>query len=93
MDPRSKAIELVQAAGALILDFDGPGCDVFAGFPAADVAKELIKHIDFEIDTDDPLAVLRRAVGIGTLKPSIGSSPISNASPSRALQRPLESGS
>ncbi len=65
MDPRSKAIELVQAADALILDFDGPVCDVFAGYPASEVAKELIKHVDFEVETDDPLEVLRRAVEVG----------------------------
>ncbi len=65
MDPRSKAIELVQAADALILDFDGPICDVFAGYPAAQVASELIRQVDFEIQTEDPLDVVRRAVQLG----------------------------
>lgn len=53
--------------GPLLLDFDGPVCSIFAGYPAPRVAAELIALLDAE-DTampsevrseSDPLAVLR----------------------------------
>lgn len=54
---------------ALLLDFDGPICSVFAGYPAPKVAVELranLTHYGVDITEDvaatsDPLAVLRWA--------------------------------
>jgi HAD superfamily hydrolase (TIGR01509 family) len=54
---------------SLLLDFDGPVCDIFAGYPAPTVASELTASLDREnIDIppsirfgDDPLEVLRWA--------------------------------
>lgn len=54
-------------SGPLLLDFDGPVCSVFAGYPAPRVAAELIALLDAEGITlppevrgeCDPLAILR----------------------------------
>jgi HAD superfamily hydrolase (TIGR01509 family) len=49
----------------LLLDFDGPVCAVYAGVPAADVARKLRERVRAEFgvtiseDLDDPLDVLR----------------------------------
>lgn len=45
----------------VLLDFDGPLCDVFAGFPAPDVARHLEGISGESFETDDPLEVLRGA--------------------------------
>lgn len=53
--------------GPLLLDFDGPVCSIFAGYPAPQVAGELIARLrevgaepPAEVASyDDPLAVLR----------------------------------
>jgi HAD superfamily hydrolase (TIGR01549 family) len=44
-----------------LLDFDGPLCDVFAGLPAPNVARQLEKIAGVSFETDDPLDVLERA--------------------------------
>lgn len=41
MNDRDRLAELLAGPGALLLDFDGPVCSVFAGYPAPDVASEL----------------------------------------------------
>jgi phosphoglycolate phosphatase len=48
----------MAAYKAIILDFDGPMCNVFAGYPASDVAAAV--HTEFGLDTgsDDPLSYL-----------------------------------
>jgi HAD superfamily hydrolase (TIGR01662 family) len=43
MNDRDRLAELFAGSGALLLDFDGPVCSVFAGYPAPDVASELRK--------------------------------------------------
>jgi HAD superfamily hydrolase (TIGR01549 family) len=61
----------------VLLDFDGPVCDVFAGLPARDIAERLrelvMPHLTPTpadvVETDDPLHVLRR---VGELAPSFG---------------------
>ncbi|MCD0482035.1 HAD hydrolase-like protein [Streptacidiphilus sp. ASG 303] len=69
---------LVEATDAVLFDFDGPICDVFAGAPAPEVAKELAGIVarqapelahDAEA-TDDPMEVHRisEAGGEGLLK-------------------------
>nr|WP_308129100.1 HAD-IA family hydrolase [Actinoplanes polyasparticus] len=53
--------------GPLLLDFDGPVCSIFAGYPALRVASELVALLDVKGVTlprevrkeSDPLAVLR----------------------------------
>jgi HAD superfamily hydrolase (TIGR01509 family) len=59
--------ELLAETDAILLDFDGPICRIFAGYPAADVAAELVdvlyRHgIDVPsplTSETDPLEVLR----------------------------------
>jgi phosphoglycolate phosphatase len=55
----------------LLLDFDGPVCSVFAGFPAADVARCLREYLRDEVPdgwmayTDDPHEILRASAELG----------------------------
>ncbi|PSK61953.1 Phosphoglycolate phosphatase [Micromonospora sp. MH33] len=59
---------LLREVGAVLLDFDGPVCSVFAGYPAPKVAGELVdvlrrRGVDVPPDLasePDPLEVLRR---------------------------------
>ncbi|WP_411125911.1 HAD family hydrolase [Streptomyces sp. x-19] len=50
----------------VLLDFDGPVCSVFAGFPAPDVARRLVEVLSgpdgppLGHEEPDPLALLRR---------------------------------
>jgi hypothetical protein len=66
-DPR--LTDVFAAARYVLLDFDGPVCDVFAGTPAHDVAENLRAHLsaryaeplpDDILATDDPLLIVRR---------------------------------
>jgi len=56
--------QLVANAKAVILDFDGPMCDVFAALPANKVASELMAQLPalglsaLSPDPEDPLAIL-----------------------------------
>lgn len=65
----STLAEVLEATRAVLFDFDGPICDVFAGRPAPDVARHLAETLS-EFDsalgskahgTDDPMEVLRLA--------------------------------
>ncbi|MEV4119475.1 HAD family phosphatase [Micromonospora sp. NPDC049645] len=64
---------LLGGVGAVLLDFDGPVCSIFAGYPAAHVAAELVdvlrrRGVDVppELASEpDPLEVLRRSVTMG----------------------------
>lgn len=57
----------LTGAAAVFFDFDGPLCDVFAGYPAVGVARELAQlatqaepSLNGKLsETDDPLEVLR----------------------------------
>ncbi|PJN02331.1 haloacid dehalogenase [Streptomyces sp. CB01201] len=59
--------ETLAEARAVLLDFDGPVCDVFAGLPASKVARELAQLVGTRDEglgakaaaTDDPIEVLR----------------------------------
>ena len=59
---------LLGEVGAVLLDFDGPVCSIFAGYPAPQVAAELVdvlrrQGVDVPPDLasePDPLEVLRR---------------------------------
>ncbi|PZF84399.1 HAD family hydrolase [Micromonospora deserti] len=64
---------LLAGVGAVLLDFDGPVCSIFAGYPAPQVAAELVdvlrRHgVDVPPDLasePDPLEVLRRTGSAG----------------------------
>ncbi|MFJ9798385.1 HAD family hydrolase [Streptomyces sp. NPDC101145] len=61
--------EILANAGVVFFDFDGPVCDVFAGLPASEVAKQLASLLASKdaaagakaAETDDPIEVLRIA--------------------------------
>lgn len=59
------AAAMVAQATAVLLDFDGPICRLFAGVRSADVAADLRRYLDRrrapvpDDGTGDPLAVLR----------------------------------
>lgn len=63
--------DILRTARVLLLDFDGPVCSIFAGYPAAAVAEELRKviascgdAIPTEVrDSDHPLRMLRQLAG------------------------------
>ncbi|MET9929736.1 MULTISPECIES: HAD family hydrolase [unclassified Streptomyces] len=62
-------IETLANARVVLFDFDGPVCDVFAGLPAPEVARELTALLSARDEaagakaaqTDDPIEVLRIA--------------------------------
>ncbi|MYV69919.1 HAD-IA family hydrolase [Streptomyces sp. SID2131] len=66
--------EILANARVLLFDFDGPVCDVFAGVPAPEVARELTALLSARdaaagakaARTDDPIEVLRIAHEAGT---------------------------
>ncbi|MEU1862086.1 MULTISPECIES: HAD family hydrolase [Streptomyces] len=61
--------ETLANARVILFDFDGPVCDVFAGLPAPEVARELTALLAAQDEaaatkasqTDDPIEVLRIA--------------------------------
>ncbi|MDN5919322.1 MAG: HAD-IA family hydrolase [Pseudonocardia sp.] len=66
-DARARLAELIAGAGALLLDFDGPVCHLFSGYPAREVASAVRRFAHehggdlTETRTDDPLVLLRVA--------------------------------
>ncbi|MER5457019.1 HAD family phosphatase [Micromonospora sp. NPDC002389] len=64
---------LLGDVDALLLDFDGPLCSIFAGYPAPKVAAELVdvlRRLGVDVPPDlvsepDPLEVLRRTAATG----------------------------
>lgn len=59
--------EILRPVKHVLLDFDGPVCSVFAGFPAREVARQLGAHLAKRVDGSadwaeetDPFKVLRR---------------------------------
>lgn len=65
--------QLLAEVDAVLLDFDGPVCSIFAGYPARDVAADLVDLLHshaVEVPTSlasetDPLEVLRWAGSVG----------------------------
>ncbi|MET8756841.1 HAD family phosphatase [Lentzea sp. NPDC004782] len=59
--------ELLHRASAVLFDFDGPVCSVFAGYPAPTIAGELLQYLlgqNVELTSEvasetDPMEVLR----------------------------------
>jgi HAD superfamily hydrolase (TIGR01509 family) len=62
-----------DGVGAVLLDFDGPVCRLFAGYPAPRIAAELVDVLRRRgtrpppdlVGEQDPLAVLRRTAATG----------------------------
>ena len=56
----------------LLLDFDGPVCSVFAGFPAPDIARALREYLrdeapdEWMAGIDDPHEILRGSAELGS---------------------------
>lgn len=73
MTTDERLVEVLGRARAVLFDFDGPICSVFAGEPAPGVARDLRERlaewdVDVQLDdelADDPLEVLRAAVQFG----------------------------
>ncbi|MGJ7416706.1 HAD family hydrolase [Streptomyces cinereoruber] len=69
MTHTDQLIETLANARVLLFGFDGPVCDVFAGLPAPEVARELSALLSAQDEaagtkaarTDDPIEVLRIA--------------------------------
>jgi len=61
---RSPAQLITESAG-LLLDFDGPVCDVYAGSSPERIATEVSTIFGLEIDTDDPLDLIAHALTTG----------------------------
>ena len=65
------AAALVGRASAVLLDFDGPICQLFAEVRSAGVAADLRRYLEKrgaavpDDGTSDPLAVLRMSAGLG----------------------------
>ena len=60
---------LVDRCDVILVDFDGPLCDVFANRPAPGVARQLEALTGRRFPTDDPMVVMRCAY---KLDPMIG---------------------
>ncbi|MEU8092392.1 HAD family hydrolase [Micromonospora chalcea] len=64
---------LLGEVGAVLLDFDGPVCSIFAGYPAPQIAAELVDvlrrhgvYVPPDLASEpDPLEVLRRTGAAG----------------------------
>jgi phosphoglycolate phosphatase-like HAD superfamily hydrolase len=63
-DRVAKLRSILRNAELTLLDFDGPLCDVFAGLPAEEVARQLETIAGVSFATDDPLDILERAANL-----------------------------
>lgn len=67
---RSSAAALIERASAVLLDFDGPICKLFAEVRSADVVASLLRYLEQrgapvpDDETGDPLAVVRMSAGL-----------------------------
>ena len=62
MEPDRSPAQLIADSEGLLLDFDGPVCDVYAGSDPARIAREVAAAFDLDIDTDDPLDLIGHAL-------------------------------
>jgi HAD superfamily hydrolase (TIGR01509 family) len=65
MEPGHSPAQLIADSEALLLDFDGPVCTVYAGSDSPRIAREVGAMLGFDIETDDPLDLILHAVEIG----------------------------
>lgn len=72
-DDETRLAELLAGTGPLLLDFDGPVCSIFAGYPASRIAEELrgvLRGLGLDLPSavagePDPLEVLRWTGDLG----------------------------
>jgi phosphoglycolate phosphatase len=64
MEPGHSPAQLIADSEALLLDFDGPVCTVYAGSDSPRIAREVKAMFGFDIETDDPLDLILHAVEI-----------------------------
>ena len=63
VNDRDRLAELLAGTGPLLLDFDGPVCSVFAGYPAPQIAAQLGRLLqDNGIDVSEAVAMRTRSV-------------------------------
>ena len=65
MEPDLSPAELVAQSDGLILDFDGPICDVYAGRDPGGIASSLAVEFGLVVETCDPLDLIRQAIQSG----------------------------
>lgn len=65
MEPGRSPAQLIAESKGLLLDFDGPVCDVYAGSDPARIAREVAAAFDLEVETDDPLDLITHAIATG----------------------------
>ena len=65
MEHGRSAAQLITESAGLLLDFDGPVCDVYAGSSPARIASEVSARFGLGIDTDDPLDLIAHALITG----------------------------
>ncbi len=57
--------QLIADSKGLLLDFDGPICDVYAGSDPARIAREVATEFNLDNNTDDPLDLITHALATG----------------------------
>ena len=62
MEPGRSPAQLIAESEGLLLDFDGPVCNVYAGSDPARTASELAAAYNLDINTDDPLQLITYAL-------------------------------
>jgi phosphoglycolate phosphatase-like HAD superfamily hydrolase len=75
---RGLTVPIIRGIKYLLLDFDGPICHAFAGFPAPEVAATLRERLyargvapkDWMTDVDDPHEILRASLALGLNVPA-----------------------
>lgn len=65
MGPGRSPAQLITDSEGLLLDFDGPVCNLYAGSDPAHIARESAAAFGFDIDTDDPLDLISYALATG----------------------------
>lgn len=61
-------VDLVRPATALLIDFDGPICSLFAGYPAEKIADELRALVEargFAVTARGPVQLLQEVANLG----------------------------
>jgi HAD superfamily hydrolase (TIGR01509 family) len=65
MEPDRSPAQLIADSEGLLLDFDGPICNVYAGSDPARIARQVALAFNLDIDTDDPLDLITHALETG----------------------------
>lgn len=65
MGTSRSASQLIADSAGLLLDFDGPVCDVYAGADPSAIAQDVAAAFELDIDTTDPLELISHALATG----------------------------